>query len=419
MLDIESNTISSEQRSKGTTTELLHKVLEHISSVHPVPLSVDEMGCCSSKKEKLDEEQPIDDLHSHRVHEFKKVHHDEITLTESDVTVDDVESFRTDAMAHVLGQLDNFSGPTSDEEDLEEDDEPTDSGSEDDGRSSPQPRSKSHPPPSRKQTQSDNPKFPKFKKPLSAIPNHLRLEGFARQKHNSTSSLYINTTLSKPDTDEVLHCMAQAVLYHIEKGVTSHHKTFFEIFDEAKFPITKEPVDTKRIPTSEDIYHFISTIFRAERLDPECAIMCLAYIERIIVLTGITIDPSNWRRVVLSALILASKVWEDQSVWNVDFLPVFDNLTAADLNKLERQFLALLQYNVSLNASLYAKYYFELRTFSQVDPQNFPLQPLDKLSAKRLEDHSQASEHRVRTFKRSASVDQLHPVEPHTPVVLN
>jgi hypothetical protein len=78
-------------------------------------------------------------------------------------------------------------------------------------------------------------------------------------------------------------------------------------------------------------------------------------------------------------------VWEDQSVWNVDFLPVFDNLTAQDLNKLERQFLALLQYNVSLTASLYAKYYFELRTFSKVDSTHFPLQPLDKLNAKRLE----------------------------------
>lgn len=72
-------------------------------------------------------------------------------------------------------------------------------------------------------------------------------------------------------------------------------------------------------------------------------------------------------------------------MWNVDFLPVFDNLTAQDLNKLERQFLALLQYNVSLTASLYAKYYFELRTFSKLDSEHFPLQPLDKLNAKRLE----------------------------------
>jgi hypothetical protein len=262
--------------------------------------------------------------------------------------------------------------------------------------------------------------FPRFKKPLSAIPQHMLREGFSRQKHNSTSSLYINSTISQPDNDELLKCMATAVLYHIEKGVASLNKTFYDIFNEEKIPIQKSKVDCKKMPDVDTIYKFLSMIFKAERLDSECAIMCLAYIERIIELTGLTMDPTNWRRIVLSALILASKVWEDQSVWNVDFLPVFDNLTAQDLNKLERQFLALLQYNVSLTASLYAKYYFELRTFSKLDSEHFPLQPLDKLNAKRLEDHSLASEYRVKTFKRSASVDQLQPIRVHgTPAVLN
>lgn len=261
--------------------------------------------------------------------------------------------------------------------------------------------------------------FPKFKKPLSAIPQHLLREGFQRQKHNSTSSLYINSTMAQPDNDELLRCLATAILYHIEKGVQSPHKTFYDIFNEEKFPITKTKVDARKMPDVDSIYKYLAMIFKAERLDAECGIMCLAYIERMITLTGLTLDPVNWRRIVLSALILASKVWEDQSVWNVDFLPVFDNLTATDLNKLERQFLALLQYNVSLTASLYAKYYFELRTFSKVDSTHFPLQPLDKLNAKRLEDHSQASEYRVRTFKRSASVDQLTPVNAHTPAVLS
>lgn len=261
--------------------------------------------------------------------------------------------------------------------------------------------------------------FPRFKKPLSAIPQHMIREGFSRTKHNSTSSLYINSTISQPDNDELLKCMATAVLYHVEKGVASPHKTFYDIFNEEKIPIQRAKVDCRKMPDSDTIYKFLSMIFKAERLDSECAIMCLAYIERIIALTGLTMDPTNWRRIVLSALILASKVWEDQSVWNVDFLPVFDNLTAQDLNKLERQFLALLQYNVSLTASLYAKYYFELRTFSKLDSEHFPLQPLDKLNAKRLEDHSQASEYRVKTFKRSASVDHLHPIRVHAPAVLN
>ncbi|GAM20073.1 hypothetical protein SAMD00019534_032480 [Acytostelium subglobosum LB1] len=254
---------------------------------------------------------------------------------------------------------------------------------------------------------------PQFKTPHSAIPPHMRNEGFQRMKHNSTSSLYIKSTLSTPDNDEILRCMANALLYHIERGIQTPQKNY-EIFSEEKYPITKGKLDLKTTPTVDTIYRFIRDIFKAERLDPECGIMCLAYVERIITFSGVTINTTNWRRIVLSALILASKVWEDQSVWNVDFLPVFDNLTAADLNNLERQFLSLIQYNVSLTASIYAKYYFELRTFSKLDSSHFPLNPLDKLGARRLEDHSLASENRVKKFKRSASVDQINSSEPHT-----
>lgn len=102
-------------------------------------------------------------------------------------------------------------------------------------------------------------------------------------------------------------------------------------------------------------------------------------------MTGVTIHASNWRRIVLGALILASKVWEDQAVWNVDFLNVFPNLTVDDLNQLERHYLNSLQFNVSLKASVYAKYYFELRALSERDSQHFPLKPLDKEGQKRLE----------------------------------
>jgi len=40
-------------------------------------------------------------------------------------------------------------------------------------------------------------------------------------------------------------------------------------------------------------------------------------------------------------------------VWNVDFLSVFPNVNVNDLNKLEKYFLGLLTYNVSLKASEY------------------------------------------------------------------
>ena len=137
--------------------------------------------------------------------------------------------------------------------------------------------------------------------------------------------------------------------------------------------------------------------------------MMLAYIERIITLTGITIDASNWRRVVLSTLILASKVWEDQAVWNVDFCSVFPNVTTQDLASLEKVLLRLLQYNVSLKAGEYAKYYFELRQLA--GSKKFPLEPLDKEGAKKLETRSASEEEKARATQESEPLPRSRSLE--------
>ena len=134
----------------------------------------------------------------------------------------------------------------------------------------------------------------------------------------------------------------------------------------------------------------------------------MAYIDRLVAFTGISLLPSNWRRIVLGCLILASKVWEDQAVWNVDFVDVFSKVTVKDLNQLERNVLNGLQFNVSLKASVYAKYYFELRTLSERDDKNFPLKPLDKKGAKRLEKRSTGVEEtaKMKKITRSKSADR-------------
>jgi hypothetical protein len=217
-----------------------------------------------------------------------------------------------------------------------------------------------------------------------------------RYKSNSTSSLYIKDTLGAPDLDALLRCMGIALHFHIMAGHDSEQKTFFDIFDEEKHYLTSTPVDINKLPDVDEISTFLITIFKAERLGVECGILCLAYIERIIALTGLSLHASNWRRVTLSALILASKVWEDQAVWNVDFLSVFPCITVQDLAQLEKVVLNLLQFNVSLKASLYAKYYFELRSLAETDSLQFSLEPLSKEDAQRLEKRSAETEQTVR-----------------------
>lgn len=54
-------------------------------------------------------------------------------------------------------------------------------------------------------------------------------------------------------------------------------------------------------------------------------------------------------------------------------------------NELERAFLELLQFNINVPSSVYAKYYFDLRSLADANDLVFPLEPLSKERAKKLE----------------------------------
>jgi len=123
--------------------------------------------------------------------------------------------------------------------------------------------------------------------------------------------------------------------------------------------------------------------------------MALAYVDRLQEKANITMSRYTWRRILLSVLILSSKVWEDLAVWNADFIELFPYLSVRDLAELEKELLHFVQYNVTLKASEYAQYFFELHALTPSEHQ-FPLKPLNKSQAARLEDRSAKAEADVR-----------------------
>ena len=97
------------------------------------------------------------------------------------------------------------------------------------------------------------------------------------------------------------------------------------------------------------------------------------------------LQPTNWRPLILCSLLVAQKVWDDRYLSNADFAFIYPFFVTEEINKLEQKFLELVQYNVTVKSNLYAKYYFELRALFKDNEKEFPLKPIDKKEADRLE----------------------------------
>uniref|UniRef100_G1S0T7 Cyclin-Y-like protein 2 n=1 Tax=Nomascus leucogenys TaxID=61853 RepID=G1S0T7_NOMLE len=139
-------------------------------------------------------------------------------------------------------------------------------------------------------------------------------------------------------------------------------------------------------------FQFVHTLFKAMRLTAEFAIINL---HRLVSYADIDICPTNWKRIVLGAILLASKVWSDMAVWNEDYCKLFENITVEEMNELERQFLKLINYNISITSSVYSRFYFDLRTLAHNNSLYLPVYLLDRERAWNLEAFSRMEQDKV------------------------
>jgi len=144
----------------------------------------------------------------------------------------------------------------------------------------------------------------------------------------------------------------------------------------------------KRIKHTVDkssVQNYCKNIVITTKMEKEVVIICLVYIERLIVRTNMYLSAINWKRITFAALILASKIWDDESFENNNFARAFPQYTTKEINELEKVFLEFLDYNLMINASDYAKYYFILRTFAEKNKKSFPLKALNLQTVRQLQ----------------------------------
>jgi hypothetical protein len=92
-------------------------------------------------------------------------------------------------------------------------------------------------------------------------------------------------------------------------------------------------------PSLEEIYYYCKYVIISGRMEKEIPILCLVYIERFLTKTGILMNHTNWKRLTLISLILASKIWDDDSLENVHFPQVLPDISLKEISSLEKVFL--------------------------------------------------------------------------------
>ena len=150
------------------------------------------------------------------------------------------------------------------------------------------------------------------------------------------------------------------------------------IFNE-KYSVDKQEIEEDvevMEPTVDLLFRYWKYVIINSKMEKEVPLIALVYLERLLTRTGILMNNMNWRRLILITMIIASKLWDDDSLENEHFPKVMKDVTVKEINSFERVFLDLIGYDLTVKGSEYAKYYFILLTISKAHNITQPFPPL-------------------------------------------
>eukprot|EP00475_Leptophrys_vorax_P037985 TRINITY_DN6621_c0_g2_i1.p1 TRINITY_DN6621_c0_g2~~TRINITY_DN6621_c0_g2_i1.p1 ORF type:complete len:253 (-),score=53.96 TRINITY_DN6621_c0_g2_i1:641-1348(-) len=181
-------------------------------------------------------------------------------------------------------------------------------------------------------------------------------------KANSTSTVFASSSISDPNLDEVILALAMVLQLQMTQdqntAVDDDRFERFKVFCEGyeddsnmseqksssssassySFHVNPSGKVSRRRPTQGDddqteihedvqkrqrktrpdpppldyVYKFVKAIHHCAQFSTECNTISLIYINRLIAYTGIPLHAGNWRPLLLTALLIAQKVWDDR-----------------------------------------------------------------------------------------------------------
>lgn len=156
-------------------------------------------------------------------------------------------------------------------------------------------------------------------------------------RRNTGNTMFVSSTMMSPDVEGTIRCVCGVYRAHIQQSVDSPNSPGSvvpvgstvinpEVFRDlmtnnntSHGPNNNNNtilLPSRGIPALEEIESFYKEFFRRSQMEHDTIIMSLIYIERLIKRTegSLSPNPDNWRSMLFSSMILASKVWDDLSM---------------------------------------------------------------------------------------------------------
>lgn len=233
---------------------------------------------------------------------------------------------------------------------------------------------------------------------------------------HSYDSSKLRSTLTNLDIEEMCRCLAKTISKHIKTSMelrSIFSPTLPDFFEDFTCTLSDGPpsnaVSLPKIlvtsfdaafndpearagvkPDENSIYNFSKNIIVRSQMEREASIVSLVYLERLVSRTGFRVNEANWKRLLFTALLLASKTWDDDTFENQHFASMFTMFSLQQINQMECVFLTLIDYSLIVRGSDFALYYFILRTYAEQKSRSFPVKALDVNTVRRLQSAAKA-----------------------------
>ncbi len=181
----------------------------------------------------------------------------------------------------------------------------------------------------------------------------------------------------------VVCARARSVSVSVAATVAADYRYDGDEFDERKYAADPTRV-SHSVPSKAELSAFITKVFKEAEVGEEVIVMAHVYLTRLTRCCPVKLAPTNWKLLVLCCFMLASKVWEEEAVWNEDFLSLFPAIGVKRFATLELHMLTAMKFEVCVKASQYTEAYFELTALS-TEKRDWKKKPLTKDEARELE----------------------------------